>query len=69
MQWQTVLEAKSKGHLETQGTPPIDDGSAKPPPTATGDVAHSQKLLAHRKRDMTEHYVRSRVGERVRPLR
>jgi integrase len=37
--------------------------------TDTGDLAHSQKLLAHRKRDMTEHYVRSRIGERVKPLR
>jgi integrase len=37
--------------------------------TDTGDLAHSQKLLAHKNRDMTEHYVRSRVGERVRPLR
>lgn len=37
--------------------------------TDTGDLAHSQKLLAHKNRDMTEHYVRTRVGERVRPLR
>lgn len=37
--------------------------------TDTGDLAHSQKLLAHKNRDMTEHYVRSRLGERVRPLR
>jgi integrase len=37
--------------------------------TDTGDLAHSQKLLAHKNRDMTEHYVRSRAGERVRPLR
>lgn len=37
--------------------------------TDTGDLAHSQKLLGHRNRDMTEHYVRARVGERVRPLR
>jgi integrase len=37
--------------------------------TDTGDLAHSQKLLAHKNRDMTEHYVRFRVGERVRPLR
>jgi integrase len=37
--------------------------------TDTGDLAHSQKLLAHKNRDMTEHYVRARVGERVRPLR
>lgn len=37
--------------------------------TDTGDLAHSQKLLGHRNREMTEHYVRQRVGERVRPLR
>jgi hypothetical protein len=37
--------------------------------TDTGDLAHSQKLLAHKNRDMTEHYVRSRFGERVKPLR
>lgn len=37
--------------------------------TDTGDLAHSQKLLAHKNRGMTEHYVRSRVGERVSPLR
>ena len=37
--------------------------------TDTGDLAHSQKLLAHKNREMTEHYVRSRLGERVRPLR
>jgi hypothetical protein len=28
--------------------------------TDTGDLAHSQKLLAHKNRDTTEHYVRSR---------
>lgn len=37
--------------------------------TDTGDLAHSQRLLGHRTRDMTEHYVRQRVGERVKPLR
>ena len=37
--------------------------------TDTGDLAHSQKLLAHRNRDMTEHYVKARIGERVKPLR
>lgn len=37
--------------------------------TDTGDLAHSQKLLAHRNRDMTEHYVKARMGERVKPLR
>jgi integrase len=35
----------------------------------TGDLAHSQQLLGHKKRDMTEHYVRQRRGERVKPLR
>lgn len=37
--------------------------------TDTGDLALSQKLLGHKNRDMTEHYVRSRIGERVLPLR
>lgn len=37
--------------------------------TDTGDLAHSQKLLAHKNRDMTEHYVRARLGDRVKPLR
>jgi hypothetical protein len=37
--------------------------------TDTGDLAHSKKLLAHKSRNMTEHYARSRVGERVKPLR
>lgn len=37
--------------------------------TDTGDLAHSQKLLAHKNRDMTEHYVKARMGERVNPLR
>ncbi|HSV70284.1 MAG TPA: tyrosine-type recombinase/integrase [Methylibium sp.] len=35
----------------------------------TGDLGHSQKLLGHKNRDMTEHYVRDRVGQRVKPLR
>jgi integrase len=35
----------------------------------TGDLSHSQKLLGHKTRDMTEHYVRERLGQRVRPLR
>ena len=35
----------------------------------TGDLAHSKTLLGHRNREMTEHYVRQRVGERVQPLR
>lgn len=37
--------------------------------TDTGDLAHSQKLLAHKNREMTEHYVKRRLGERVSPLR
>lgn len=37
--------------------------------TDTGDLARSQKLLAHKNREMTEHYVRTRMGERIKPLR
>ena len=37
--------------------------------TDTGNLAHSQKLLGHKNRDMTERYVKTRVGERVMPLR
>ena len=37
--------------------------------TDTGDLAHSQTLLGHKNREMTEHYIKSRVGHRVRPLR
>lgn len=37
--------------------------------TDTGDLAHSQKLLAHKNRNMTEHYVKARMGERVKPLK
>ena len=35
----------------------------------TGDLAHSQRLLGHKNCDMTEHYVRERIGQRVKPLR
>lgn len=35
----------------------------------TGDLGHSQKLLGHKNRDMTEHYGRERIGQRVKPLR
>jgi integrase len=35
----------------------------------TGDLGHSQRLLGHKNRDMTEHYVRERIGHRVKPLR
>jgi integrase len=35
----------------------------------TGDLGHSQKLLGHMNRDMTEHYVRDRIGQRVKPPR
>lgn len=34
-----------------------------------GDLSHSQMLLGHKRREMTEHYVRQRVGQRVKPLR
>ena len=37
--------------------------------TDTGDLGHAQKLLGHKTRDMTEHYTRSRRGEKVKPLR
>ena len=37
--------------------------------TDTGDLAHSQTLLGHKNRDMTEHYVKARSGARVKPLR
>ena len=37
--------------------------------TDTGDLAHSQSLLGHKNRGMTEHYVRVRMGERVKPSR
>ena len=37
--------------------------------TDTGDLAHSQKLLGHKNREMTEHYVKARMGDRVKPLR
>ncbi|CAD5374699.1 Integrase [Rubrivivax sp. A210] len=33
------------------------------------DLGHSQRLLGHQHRDMTEHYVRQRIGQRVKPLR
>ena len=35
----------------------------------TADLGYSQKLLGHKNREMTEHYVRERIGQRVRPLR
>lgn len=37
--------------------------------SVTGDLGHSQQLLGHKKRDMTEHYVRQRIGQRAAPLR
>lgn len=37
--------------------------------TDTGDLAHSQALLGHKNREMTEHYVKSRTGSRVMPLK
>jgi len=33
------------------------------------DLAKAQKLLGHTKRDMTEHYVRKRRGEKVSPVK
>ena len=35
----------------------------------TGDLAHSQRLLGHKNREVTEHYLRQRRGETVNPLR
>ena len=32
-------------------------------------VDRIRRLLGHKNRDMTEHYVRERVGQRVKPLR
>lgn len=37
--------------------------------TNTGDLAHSQKLLTHKNRQMAKHYVKARIGERAKPLR
>ena len=37
--------------------------------TDTGDLAHSQTLLGNKNREMTEHYVKARMGARVQPLR
>ena len=37
--------------------------------TDTGDLAHSQAPLGHKNRQMTEHYVKTRMGEWVKPLR
>jgi hypothetical protein len=37
--------------------------------TDAGRVAHSQKLLAHKNRGVTEHYVKARMAERGKPLR
>lgn len=34
-----------------------------------GGMDHAQKLLGHKHVTMTQHYVRSRMGERVEPLR
>ncbi len=36
--------------------------------TDTDDLALAQKRLAHASRAMTEHYVRQRLGEKVKPL-
>ena len=37
--------------------------------TDLDDLAHAQKLLGHSGRDMTEHCVKKRSGEKVQPLR
>lgn len=37
--------------------------------TDTGDLAHSQRRLGHKNREMTEHYVKAHLGQRVKPLR
>ena len=37
--------------------------------TDTGDLAHSQALLGHKNREMTERYVKTRSGHRTKPLR
>jgi len=34
-----------------------------------GDLSHSQRQLGHRNREMTEHYVRERISQRVKPRR
>ena len=31
--------------------------------------AHSQRLLGHKNREMTERYVRQRIGQQVKPTR
>jgi hypothetical protein len=35
--------------------------------TDTGNLAHSHKLLAHKNREMTEHYVKTRMGNELNP--
>lgn len=37
--------------------------------TDVADLAHAQKLLGHKTRNMTEHYTKARAGEKVEPLR
>lgn len=37
--------------------------------TDTEDLAHSQKLLGHASRDMTEAYTRNRIGDKVKPTK
>ena len=36
--------------------------------TDTSELAHPQKLLAHKNREMTGHYVEARMREGVKPL-
>lgn len=37
--------------------------------TDVDDLAHAQRLLGHKNRQMTESYIKQRAGDKVRPLR
>ena len=37
--------------------------------TDLDDPRHAKKLLGHKQQSMTDHYIRARKGERVKPLR
>lgn len=37
--------------------------------TDVNDLKRAQALLGHENRAMTEHYIRNRIGEKVKPLR
>lgn len=62
------LKAIAAGTLAAGDTFQFKDIRAK---TASDleDLGHAQSLLGHEGRAMTEHYVRGRRGDRVRPLR